>query len=275
MMRARQGFTLVEVMVALTITALIGAALTSVLVNQSRFYDQQEKLSSARQVSRSAMNILMAELRMVETSGGIVAASPTTITVDVPVAMGVYCGMGSGNRLALMMPADSTVLNRVSVSRIAIRTAVVGPAGYMYEDWPGGNTNSSGCAGYAIPNTEWRVWRWTQTFATEPPEGAPIMALHRVTYSFDTSVSVPGKLALWRRAGTEPREELVAPFDDGAGFAFYVAGSQTPQSAAPTDLTTLRGLEIVLDARSERPGSGGGDADLVSVATAVFFRNSL
>jgi prepilin-type N-terminal cleavage/methylation domain-containing protein len=273
MIRVRAGFTLVEVIVALTITALMGAALTGVLVNQSRFYDHQEKLSSARQVSRSAMNILMAELRMVETSGGIVAASPTSITVEVPVAVGVYCGLGSGNHLALMEHSES--FDRVTVTRIAYRAAVTGPAEYIYENWPGGGTNSSGCG---PPFVHWpgnNVWRWTQSFATPPVEGAPMLALHRVTYSFDSSVSVPGRRALWRRAGTDEREELVAPFDDGAGFAFYVAGSPTPQSAAPTDLSTLRGLEIVLDARSERPGSGGGAADLVNVTTAVFFRNTL
>jgi prepilin-type N-terminal cleavage/methylation domain-containing protein len=277
-MRVRHGFTLVEVLIALTITALIGAALTSVLVTQSRFFDQQEKLSSARQVSRSALNMLMAELRMVETSGGVTAASPTAVTVNVPYAMGIACGtvLGVGVR-ATLLPVDTTIWNRVTPSGWAIRSAVTGPGSYDYNAMgtlgqvlDASSTTTCSNAGIAIPDGKLVTITPAPSFTIEA--GSALILYHQVSYSFAASASVPGRLALWRQAAGGSNEEIVAPFDDVARFRFLVVGSQAAQDAAPSDLTTLRGLEVVLDGVSERPSAAG--ADRAVLTTAVFFRNT-
>ena len=73
---ARSGFTLIELIVALTLTAIIGTAITALLVSQERAFDTQSKLQSARDVSRGARNLLTSELRMLDRDSGVVSASP-------------------------------------------------------------------------------------------------------------------------------------------------------------------------------------------------------
>src|SRR5262249_46677076 len=70
MMRARAklrpGFTLVEMLVALTILSLFGAAVTKILVVQTRLFSKAAAQRGNRSVTRSAMNMIDSDLRMVE-----------------------------------------------------------------------------------------------------------------------------------------------------------------------------------------------------------------
>jgi hypothetical protein len=95
-----------------------------------------------------------------------------------------------------------------------------------------------------------------------------------VRYHFAVSGQVPGgRRALYREVpalGLD--EEVVAPFADSAHFEFYVDGSNTPVTAPPANLEELTGIELVLDAQSERRGSNG-NYPLVRSRTAVFFKN--
>src|SRR5688572_32640870 len=96
MLKARAGVSTAEFIVALTLTGVLGASLMGVFVTQSQFFDTQTEVATARSVSRGAMNLMMSELRMLESGGGIVAASPTSVTVRAPYALGVVCGATGG-----------------------------------------------------------------------------------------------------------------------------------------------------------------------------------
>jgi len=71
----RRGFTLIEILVAMVIVAIIGAAFTKLLASQSRYFDQQTNIRKARSVARNSMNILLSDLRMVQDRGGIESAA--------------------------------------------------------------------------------------------------------------------------------------------------------------------------------------------------------
>jgi len=68
---ARRGFTLVELLISLIVTAIIGTALVRMVVSQARFMDQQEAWREARSVSRGGVNRLFSDLRAVEAGGGM------------------------------------------------------------------------------------------------------------------------------------------------------------------------------------------------------------
>src|SRR5205085_12378660 len=93
--RRQHAFTLVEVLVVFTILGILGALLTRIMLQQSRFADQQNALRTARAVSRQAMNILESELRMVQDSGSVDSASTDgkTIRVLAPYRFGINCGV--------------------------------------------------------------------------------------------------------------------------------------------------------------------------------------
>jgi hypothetical protein len=87
------------------------------------------------------------------------------------------------------------------------------------------------------------------------PAGTIFYMFERVTYKFAPSGQLPGRVALWRRAGGAAYEELLAPFATTARFAFLTGSRLTIQTTPPT-LSQIQGLELRLIAESERAATG-------------------
>ena len=73
--RARRGFTLIELMVALVLFGIVGALFTRLMTVQGRFFDRQGMGNAARNVSRASLNRVVSDFRMIEATGGVVAAT--------------------------------------------------------------------------------------------------------------------------------------------------------------------------------------------------------
>src|SRR4051812_22186322 len=96
---ARQGFTLIELILSLIVSAIVGAALVRMVTSQARFMDQQEAWRSARSVARGGINRLLSDLRVVDAGGGVAAAvaGGQDFTIRVPYAFGIICHMPAAN----------------------------------------------------------------------------------------------------------------------------------------------------------------------------------
>lgn len=276
----RPGFTLVEVMIALVITGVIGAAVTSVFLTQAQFYDRQEKVQSARGVSRAAMNILTSELRMVERVNGVVEATPNRVVLRVPYVMGVACGVSGSSLVVRYMPTDTLVLRRDTVfsGHAWLGTDSV----YNYIDnasiMPTLDSGAGVCTTASISNIPGGgTLTVAMANANLVPVPTPVMLYQRVTYEFRNSAAVPGRRALWRKTDRNGRdEELVAPFANTARFRFYVNDAPTPVDSPPVtgSLNQLTGVQIIMDGLSERPNANGTHMT-VPLSTSIFFRNRL
>jgi hypothetical protein len=288
-MRNRPGFSLPDVLISLVVMGVIGASLAQVMTVQSRFYQKHEGRGQARAVSRSGTNIIMSDLRMIETGGGIVNASATSIEMLVPFAFGVLCenGAGSGAQYAAMMPVDATMKddfdgggNNTEMTGWAWRGS---NGAYTYVDAGKVFSKSSltwtTCTAAGIANT---AGSWLIKVGPVPTTvliGTPIFLYANVTYQFSASAAVPGKIGLWRRLPSRSGpagqpEEIVAPFDASAAFRFYVGNSSTPVDAPPSPLSDLRGLQLQLTAVNERAGNNNPE-ELASYTTSVFFKNKM
>ncbi len=287
----RAGFTLVEVLIAVVLTAIVGAAVTSVFVNQSAFYDTQTQVSEARSVSRAAVNMLARELRAVDTSIGIEAASANEIRVKVPFAMGVSCGVAASGRFHVsVFPVDSASF---AYANQKIKDTSGGAGGYawrnpvtgLYDDEAiGGNAIVPAlaierCIPAGITTSYLDMTNRARVVSLQAPTGSvpdavPIMLFLRVTYRFAPSVEMPGTRALWRQVGALPAEEIAAPFEASARFRFYPLGANTAQDAPPATLSQLRGIELALVGRSDRPNADGTRRE-TPLTTAIFFRNRI
>lgn len=274
----RGGFTLVEVLIAMVLTAVVGAAVTSIFINQSRFYDIQEKISSARAVSRAATNMMLSELRAVPTDNGVIAANEDSITVRAPVALGVVCGLNGGLIHVSLLPVDSAVYAQAAATGFAGYAWRTNATQYDYDD-----TVIQPGAGSAAVCTANNIRMFTgggqrgrvitlPFVGTVPPAASALLLYQRVTYKFAPSQIVSGERGLWRRVANGVNEELAAPFDETARFRFYPQGSAVAQDAAPNPLNNMRGVELVLTGRSERPNDSGAHT-LTPMTTAIFFRN--
>src|SRR4051794_15972379 len=115
-MTTRRGMTIIELLFAVVILGLFGIAGVRLLMSQSRFYDKQLKQREARTVSRASVNVLLSELRMVESTTGVEAVSADAVTLRVPYAMGMFCGNSAGTSMIALLPTDSTVLANAAPS---------------------------------------------------------------------------------------------------------------------------------------------------------------
>jgi hypothetical protein len=270
----RSGVTAVELLITMVIAVIIGTAFMRTMVHQSRFFDAQNTGRQARSVSRGALNILMSELRMVAVPGGVLAATPDSISVRVPYAFGFLCGSSAVASTISLTPADSIAYREPGVTGYAWRDST---GNYTYQSAsftlaPGLVTD---CAAASIKTlAAGRVVTVTPIVPAAAVTGTPIFLYRRIVYAFESSVAMPGRRALWRKnTAANTSEELIAPFDSSARFRFYVNGTADAQDAAPALLADLRGLEFQLNGESERASLTTASPTAAELRTAVFFMN--
>ena len=279
--RARRGFTLVELLVGIVIFAIIGALMTKLITVQGRYFDRQGMSNAARNVSRASLNRIVSDFRMIEASGGVIAASPTSITIRVPFSIGVMCANANGGTVLTLLPADSTMYANAAYFGYAWRNFQTGAYGYVEAGSTRDVANPVTCTNVNITTVP-----GGKTVLVKPPLpanaglGTPVFLISHVRYEFKNSVAVPGKLGLWRTViaqnGNETAEELVAPFANTAKWKFFTINSGNVASdLPPADLTTLRGLELHLDGMSEYTAPGRTTAESAPFTTAVFFKNRI
>jgi prepilin-type N-terminal cleavage/methylation domain-containing protein len=289
-LRRRLGFSLAEILVAMTILGIIGAGMTRVLVNQNRFFDKQNNVRAARSIARNAMNVLMSDLRMVQDSGSVdsVSADGRAIRVLVPYAFGLVCQTSGNVTTVSMLPVDSAVSAMAVYKGFAFRNTTSGrytfitPLAPTSTDQPISSPFPSRCTGSAAGEAQINtVGLNTRTGSildlnSPAPSGAtqatPMFLYQRVTYSFRTSTAYPSYYGLWRDVDGGSSEELMAPFASTARFQFYTSGAENSVTTVPA-LGDIRGVDILLYSVSPRATSNNTNPSTSKMVTSVFFKN--
>ena len=270
----RRGVSLVELLVAMTLLGFIGVSILRTFTSQARLADMHAKRMESRTVSRAPVNLFMSELRMVETGNGVVAASASSVTLRVPVAMGLVCGNVGSTTIMSLMPVDSVALASASLSGHAYREE---SGVYTYTE--GAVSMSSGgvgtCNGASITTVDGGTTVVVSPQMTSAAVGTVAFLYQRVRYEFKSSNTIAGRTGLWRTLETSgAAEELAAPFDANARFRFYRIDEDTARTIVPP-LTEIRGLELRLVGASEKTRFGRSTPETARLQTAVFFINRL
>jgi hypothetical protein len=275
-LRHRSGLTIIELIVTVIILGIVGGAVVRMLTSQARFYEHQGAGRNARSISRAAVNVLLSEIRMVEAGGGVLGASPTSITLRVPYALGVYCGSPAGVSTIALLPADSAMLAEPGFSGYAWRGRR-GAYTYVEAGAALANPVPGSCVAAGINSLPGGIRVGvTPSLPVGADPGTVVMLTRRLTYSFANSATIPGRIALWRQVDASgAREEIAAPFDATARFRFYDRNANTAQDAVPAALADIRGFELVLDGASESSPALTGAPQRAPLTTSVFFRNRL
>ena len=280
--RARRGFTIIELLVGIVLFAIVGALFTRLLTVQGRFFDRQGMGNAARNVSRASLNRVVSDFRMIEATGGVIAASSTSLTIRIPFAIGVMCANDAGSTVLSLLPVDSTTYANAGFYGYAWRNFNTGV--YSYVESPatevlGDAAAIATCTGVNITTvTNGKVVRVTPVLPVNAGLGTPVFLYSKVRYEFKASAAVPGKLGLYRTTiapnGALPSEELVAPFANTASWKFFtVNGGSVALVNPPANLADIRGLELHLDGISENIAPGQVTNETAPFTTAVFFKN--
>jgi hypothetical protein len=275
----RRGLTISELIVGMVILAIIGMALSRVLVSQARYFSHQKNANLARNVSRGPLNRIVSDLRMVEALGGVISASDSAILVRVPYAIGVVCANSNGATQISLLPVDSAMYASPGFSGYAWRGGN-GVYRYVESGPPTLGTGGVAVCNSALINTlssdQAKVITISPVLSDTASFGTPVFLFRRILYQFKPSVAVPGLRGLFRTVvATGTTEELAAPFDNASKFQFFVLSSQTSQAAPPANLSTLRGIELDMNGMSEKIPKGSSARTVAPFTTAVFFKNRL
>ena len=283
----RRGFSLVEILVAMAILGVLGAAFTRVLMVQSRFYDKETSRRNARAVARNSMNVLLADLRMVQDTLGVesLTTDGRSITIRVPYRFGLVCQANGTQVVASMLPSDSVVAAMSQFAGYAIRNANgVYPTYVASNQLPDPATDPTVCTGNLLGQAQigtisfngrsGRVVRLVPgAMATV---GSSIFYWQRVNYSFrpSTIMAGNGRWGLYRSINGGTAEELMAPFDSLARFRVYFRGDDTSRTDYTlADTAKVKGLDIVLTGRSEATPAGQSSPVKSRMVSSVFFKN--
>jgi prepilin-type N-terminal cleavage/methylation domain-containing protein len=276
--RDRRGFSIVELMVGVLLLAIIGMALTKIMLAQARYFDHQKTANLARNVSRGPLNRVVSDLRMVEATGGITAASSSSITVRVPYAIGAVCAKNSGYTHISLLPVDSAMYAAPGISGYAWRK---GNGEYTYmtntaTPLAGDATVCSNAGIQTLTASNAKIIKITPVLSDTASVATPVFLYRRIKYEFKASTTIPGSTGLFRTVlETGSSEELSAPYASDAKFKFFVGSSTTAVSSPPSDLSTLRGIELNMSGLSESKPRGGLEVQKAPFTTAVFFKNRL
>lgn len=288
---SRRGFTLIEILITLVVMSVIGAALVQLLVNQTRYFDRQVGLRSARAVSRTAVSVLTSDLRMAHGVSAL-ATDGKSITIRVPYRFGIVCSAPTtaGSPItAQMAPIDSAANAMATFAGWAYR-ASTSPYKFVFPTTPTVTTataaNTLLCNTYGTSSGVRPVTLGTQT--STPMDLSPgnatlggvvtvgqaVMFYQTINYQFKSSAAFPGRTGLYRTVSGGASEELMAPFDGGSRFRYFFATDDTSRTTVATsDTSNVVGVDITLIGLSTKKAFGSSSYTKSTNVTAVFFRN--
>lgn len=215
------GFTMVEVLVAIVLTALLGAGVVSLLLGQNRFYGANEQSLYADESRRGAGELVASELRMLSTSD-LYKTQADEIEGRFDLRRMVVCDVQPLTGTVTLFVYDDPGIDLPSGET---GTAYSSPyaADFVYADgWvaTGSLGGEAVCVANGAPGgldaSRYRVEDWSGHPVGLPGRGSVVRVYGDLSYSFQPSSSGDG-LALWRNG-----QELIAPFADGAGFSYVM-----------------------------------------------------
>lgn len=279
-----RGVSLVEVLVALTLTGLLALAAAGLLGHTQNFYRAATQEIDVSQSLRVAGAFLPAELRELDAADGdVVAMAPTAVTIRAARQLAALCrppwpGDVPGSvRLTLRTPAFSELsdLNPATDSLWVFREG--DPLSPEDDDWVAAaitalepDTCPDGGTGRLV--TAFPRFATGQTLETgQVAAGAPVLGFETVTYRLYRS-SADRRWYVGMETSSDLQPVLGPVTDDGLVFT-YLDSTGAPAAQA----AQVRAIEFRVRARTVeaiRTRDGRLDRPLDSLVGVVFLRNN-
>ena len=231
------GFSLPELLIALTVGAVVGSALISIIRSQSAYYTRQEDAVIAQQNIRAVYDLMGAEVRLAS-GADLLLAVPDSVAIRSDVSRAVVCDSTGPDEASVFVYDSVSAANLPSGFR-GLAISLPMDSTWSYADGGSltvldtGNGPRAICAIAGAPSTasddRYRRLSGFQTAFSRgaPPRGTLLRAYGRLTFSFTSSIGGgPGQSSLRRNS-----QELAAPFG-GAAFSYRLSDGSV--AAMPT-----------------------------------------
>lgn len=241
--RDRAGFTLVELLIALVISGIVGTVIFQVLRGQSQFTRLQGAREEVQQNARAALELLGSELRGVGRLG-ILTATPEAITFHSPRSWGVACGYVAGELVVLFPAGSAPALTPDAAVTLAIQAGTTPeflPVRMSTGDLDQAAAACNAAAAPAPAATAARVRRFT-----DAPAGVPAAARAYVaeTVTFDGGTA-DGLTGNWLRRNGVP---VAGPLPAN-GLRFQYLNAAGAAAATVDEIESIR-IDVVTQSRA-------------------------
>jgi len=288
----RRGFSLVELLIAMVLLAIVVTGLYRALMTNQRVYQQQTQVIGLQQNMRAAAAILPQELREVDaTENDISAMTATSMTVRAHRWTGIMCvppvtGVGGPLLNGIPMTIRATpFFGRGINAGDSMFVRYEGDDGTRKDDgWVIGKVVAAvstpavcgGLAGQVLSvNLDFGASGVTN-FLNSIVNGDPVLGFEKVTYSLyqpmQATTGTDWYVGLTTSNGQQP---LIGPvLTNGLSFAYYDstgAVTAVPARVARVDITLRAQTAQLIRARS---GSNSMVRMVDSVVTSVALRNN-
>lgn len=296
----RRGFSLVELLIAMVLLAIVVAGLYRALMTNQRVYQQQTQVIGLQQNMRAAATILPQELRELDATGGdIYAMTATSMTVRAHRWTAVMCNppaTGLGGLLGPQQVPGATMVIRVlpffgraiNVATDSMFIRYEGDDGTRKDDGYVIGAPLSLVNGTCLDGKPGQVvtmnldFRGNSNFPTSIVNGDPVQGFEPVTYSLyqPPSTSCPSctpgdwYVGLKTSSGPVPVPLIGPVLSNGLALAYYDstgAVTAVPTRVARVDITLRAQTAQLIRARS---GSNSLVRMVDSVVTSVALRNN-
>lgn len=278
---ARAGFTLVETVVALTLSAVVVVLVSTVFLVQNRYYEIQLARGAAQDGARSMTEGVASELRSMA-KGGVEVAEADRMVVRSPIVLAAVCAQIGADEVAVQFEGGPAGIDTGEVTGFAVRDTITGD--WTYHDGIGwsailqpSGTPASACAANGADTTgatpDFTQLRQLATYHGSLPAVGQLLMLYReVEYAIGTSGMRPAALALFRGVGGGTPVEYATGLDPSTGFQYRTGGSTYYSAVVGGMLPSIDAIRIVAEAR-EAPATGGVDDVVYGWSVNVFLRN--
>ena len=278
-----RGVTLVELLVALTLTGLLAGAAAGLLAHTRDFYRVAAQAIDVSQSLRVAGAVLPAELRELDAiDGDVVAMSPTAVTVRAVRQLAVLCRLPLPDELSgsvsLSLRAPFSQLRPLDPTTDSLWVFREGdPLSPEDDEWIEAavtDLTPESCPDGTTGERVTAVPRLApgQTMSAGPVTvGAPVLGFETVTYRlYRSSADRRWYVGLETAADLQP---VLGPVtEDGLAFSYLDSSG-----AAAARATDIRVIELRVRARTMEPvrtRDGSLERPLDSLVTAVYLRNN-
>ncbi|MHB1194147.1 MAG: PilW family protein [Longimicrobiales bacterium] len=282
MTRRAGGFTLVEAIVALTLTSVLVVLVATTFLVQNRYYAIQLARTTAQDNARMVTEMVASELRSLPDSAVVVAAN-RQLVVRSPMVMAVVCAqVPSPARITVQMDGGEAALTTAEVTGFGVREST---GRWSYHDitgWSRIASPSTAAAATCYANGADTVGirgdfqiltRINSYYGSWPPNGTVMMLYRTVEYRIQASTMDPSTLGLFRGLYGGTLVELATGLDSSSGFLYRTGGASYATSVSgAASLGQIDAVRIVAQART-RPQAGGAEDVTYGWAVNVHLRN--
>lgn len=282
MVTARQGgFTLVEAIVALTLSSVLVVLVSTVFLVQNQYYAIQLERSAAQDNARAVTEMVASEIRSTM-FGGVVIAESDRLVVRAPMVLGVVCGHPGHNRAILHVEGGIADIDTDEVDGVAMRDSLTGEWSYHDADWGSyyqySSASAAECASQGADTTSassdfLQFRRFNTYFGGLPDLGSVLMFYRNVEYTLATSGLDPSVMALYRGPYGGTLVEFATGMDATAQFKYRTGGSTYADRVTGTsNLESIDAIRIEAQAL-RKPRTGGVDDVSFGWGVNVYLRN--